>query len=142
MNKDNVINILREKGVKITLQRRFVIESVLNDRTHPCAEDVYFKVKKKLPEISLATVYQTLDLLEREGLLLKISFPDGKSHFDPFIKPHFHFYCENCGKIEDRNVMNENPLKDIIKREKTDFEVKNYTIMVYGFCKKCKSKGA
>ena len=141
MNKENIIAILRERGVKITPQRRFVIESILNDRTHPSAEDVYNKVKKKLPEISLATVYQTLELLESEGILLKISLPDGKSHYDPFINPHFHFYCEKCGKIEDKEIANTKTLEETITKE-SNFEIKNYTVLVYGFCKKCKQKGA
>lgn len=139
-DKEKIIEILRTKGIKITPQRRFIIESILNDKTHPSAEAVYIKVKKMLPELSLATVYQTLELLEREGMLLKLPLPDGKTHYDPSIHPHLHFYCEKCEKIEDIETGDERVIKEFLNTKSKDFEIKNFTILIYGICKTCKQK--
>jgi Fur family peroxide stress response transcriptional regulator len=134
----NIINFLRENKIKITPQRRLILELVLKDRTHPCAEEVYLKVREKMPDISIATVYQTLELLEKKGILLKIDFPDGKSHYDPYTIPHLHFYCTNCKNIIDFEFEDREIFEKFINKIDRDFEIKNYAIILYGICKNCK----
>mgnify|MGYP000042699459 FL=1 len=134
----NIINFLKENKIKITPQRRLILELVLNDRTHPSAEEIYLKVKEKMPEISIATVYQTLELLEKKGILLKLDFPDGKSHYDPYTIPHLHFYCTNCKNIIDFEIEDKEIFEKFIKKIDKNFEIKKYAIILYGICKNCK----
>jgi len=140
MKKNNIINFLRENKVKITPQRRLIAELVLNDRTHPSAEKIYLKAKEKMPEISIATVYQTLELLEKKGMLLRIDFPDGKGHYDPYTIPHLHFYCINCENIIDFEIEDKEIFEKFINKIDKNFEIKNYAIILYGICKNCKKK--
>ena len=86
---------------KYSRQREAVYEAVCSVRSHPTADEVYDSVKKKLPNVSLATVYRNLSLLCSEGKLIMINTGDGASHYDGFTEKHHHLVCsERC--IRDR----------------------------------------
>jgi len=78
-----------------------VAEYVLSTEAHPTAEQVWAEVRARLPLISRATVYNTLNLLVRKGLLRQIQLAEGRVGFDPNLEPHHHFIDEATGLVLD-----------------------------------------
>jgi len=94
---------LKALGLKVTPQRRAVLDAIKGDRTHPSAEKIYKKILRKYPGVSFATVYNTLSKLAETGEIQELDIDPGKKRYDPQPLPHYHFYCKMCGKVYDVN---------------------------------------
>ena len=113
---------LRRHGIQPSAQRMAVAEYVLATDEHPSADQVWARVQATFPMISRATVYNTLNLFVRQGLLRQLVLAEGKVVFDPHLAPHHHFIDDATGSIHDvpweavevRNVEN---LKGVDVRE-------------------------
>jgi Fe2+ or Zn2+ uptake regulation protein len=92
---------LRRHGIQPSAQRLAVAAYVLETQEHPSAEQVFARVKSRVPMISRATVYNTLNLLVRRRLLRQLVLSEGKVVFDPNVGPHHHFIDEATGAIHD-----------------------------------------
>jgi Fe2+ or Zn2+ uptake regulation protein len=92
---------LRDQGIQPSAQRLVVAEYVLGTDEHPSADQVWTKVKARLPMISRATVYNTLNLFVEKGLLRQLVLAEGKVVFDPHVAPHHHFIDDGSGEIHD-----------------------------------------
>jgi Fur family transcriptional regulator, iron response regulator len=92
---------LRQSGVQPSAQRLAVADYVLTTEDHPSAEMVLEKVQSRLPMLSRATVYNTLNLFVEKGLLRQLDIAEGRVVFDPVLTPHHHFIDEESGRIED-----------------------------------------
>lgn len=97
----DVIDRLRARGVQPSAQRVAVAEYVLSTLDHPSADQVLNAVQKRFPLISRATVYNTLNLFVREGLLRAFVLTEGRVVFDPKVEPHHHLIDRKTGAIED-----------------------------------------
>ena len=84
-----------------TEQRTVILEELGHASDHPAADEVYLRVRDRLPHISLSTVYRNLELLASEGLIRKIEYGGGQKRFDPVADSHSHFHCRGCGGLED-----------------------------------------
>lgn len=84
-----------------TRQRRVIVEELMRHPTHPTAAQLYEATRRRLPRISLGTVYRNLDLLSRTGAIRKLAAPDGVARFDGNVEPHHHVVCERCGALAD-----------------------------------------
>lgn len=116
---------------RLTSQKAIILDYLKSVRTHPSAEEVYLNVRKKLPRISLGTVYRNLNLLKKKGQLQEILA--AAIHYDGNISPHAHFICQDCQTIYD--IFDQCHL---LKTKKTKVgEIKQYQIYLYGQCKKC-----
>ena len=82
-------------------QRELILETLKENVVHPSADYIYGKLKDKLPNISLATVYRNLNQLAENGTILKIEGLENSDHFDHNTHEHHHFLCEKCGRIFD-----------------------------------------
>src|SRR5207245_614965 len=91
---------LRTRGLRSTLPRRVTLDVVRATDTHPTAAIVFARVRRRLPRVSLATVYRNLRRLAAEGLLRERVEATGL-RFDPNVGPHDHFICVTCGRILD-----------------------------------------
>ncbi|OFI05424.1 ferric uptake regulation protein [Clostridium acetireducens DSM 10703] len=137
-------NSLKEKGYKLTPQRRAIVDIIIrNEGKHLTTEELYDLVKKECPEIGLATVYRTLQLLEEIGVVCKLDLHDGCSRYELIHEEenhqHHHLICSNCEKvIEVREDLLENLEKDI--EEKYNFKISNHSVKFYGICSECLSK--
>src|ERR1700722_4952061 len=99
-----LIERLRDRKWKLTAQRRVVAEVLAGEHIHLTADAVYSRAQQLLPEISLATVYNTLNELVDMGEVLEISAGDGPKRYDPNITvAHPHLYCVGCGALRDVN---------------------------------------
>lgn len=133
MRKNNrLLKDLKERGFKITPQRQIIAEVLEGNKEHPSAEDVYKKVIKVAPTVSIATVYKTLNSMADLGIIQRIDVGDGRFHFDPDTTPHSHFVCIKCKRIFD--IYEEIPLLKLGE----GFKVLRGQAIYYGLCKDCK----
>ena len=116
-------------------QREAILEVLRKTDTHPTANWIYEKVREKIPNISLGTVYRNLSGLTADGEILKVEVGDGFEHFDGDMSPHLHLYCKGCGKIMDQKLKS-----DYISRvaKESDFKTDTTIYVAYGICKNCK----
>jgi Fe2+ or Zn2+ uptake regulation protein len=98
---DDVIALLTRNGIQPSAQRVAVADYVLFTDEHPSADRVFARVKKVLPVLSRATVYNTLNLLVKKGMLRELVLAEGKIAFDPKMDRHHHFLDEGSGRIYD-----------------------------------------
>ena len=119
-----------------TCQKEIIFEYLRGVKTHPTAENVYSKVKNKLPRVSLGTVYRILKNFKEEGRAQEIP-AGGMSHFDANISSHAHFICQDCSRVFDVfDGICENC--GIIKSKRTKVgKIENYKVNFYGHCKNC-----
>jgi Fe2+ or Zn2+ uptake regulation protein len=120
-----------------TRQLEVVWEAVKNDKSHPTADQIYDKVRKRLPNISLVTVYRNLQKLVAEEKL-QILILGRSQRFDPLVGRHQHFICESCDRVFDVIVDTENDLKPV-KLPHEGFKVTSHQLAFYGTCKRCAS---
>jgi Fe2+ or Zn2+ uptake regulation protein len=134
--EQKLINGLRDKGYKLTQQRLEIIKLLARDISHPGAMDILQKVRKSVPRTSTSTVYYTLDMLKREGLIRELEFYDRENRYDVNVSNHINLICTECGKIGD--FMEDVPLFYESVEKKTGFKPVNIRFEYYGLCKECK----
>lgn len=93
--------MIKEMKLSNTNQRRVIIEELRKLKSHPTAEELYCKVKRRIPLISLATVYRNLDVLSEAGEVLRLEIAGKQKRFDGDTSPHYHLRCKECGAVED-----------------------------------------
>ena len=93
----------REKGIKVTHQRIEIFREIAQAKDHPDAERIFQRVRKRLPTVSLDTVYRTLWLLTDLGLVATLGPGYNRTRFDANLNRHHHFVCEQCGFTRDFN---------------------------------------
>jgi Fe2+ or Zn2+ uptake regulation protein len=127
----------RKRRVPMTVQRRTVLEVILDREDHPTADQVYDEVCERLPAISRATVYRILDMLVEFGLIVKICHLGSAARFDPKIHRHHHLVCMRCEAIID--VEETRPEKISWPNTRGHgFEIHDYHIHFRGMCIKCR----
>ncbi len=124
----------KKLGIKLTPQRLAILEYLENNREHPSAEDIYNALKDKFPSMSFSTVYNTLEVLTKKGLVKELGIDSYKRRYDPEVHPHHHFLCKKCGKILDIKSKYEIS----IPLELKDYQIVDFQIVFYGLCPKCK----
>lgn len=91
----------RRTEMVLTPQRELIIQELRSARDHPTAEELYQRLKARLPRISLATVYRNLETMSRAGLIRKIEAAGSQRRFDGSLCPHLHMRCVSCGRVMD-----------------------------------------
>ncbi len=92
---------MKKQTVRMTHQREIILDELKRTRTHPTADELYTRVKKRLPRISLATVYRNLETLSSAGLVAKLEITGRQKRFDWNQQPHDHITCTECHRIDD-----------------------------------------
>ncbi|MBP2073083.1 MULTISPECIES: Fur family transcriptional regulator [Thermoanaerobacterium] len=138
---DDIKENLKQKGFKLTTQRRAILDVIIENREkHLSSEEIYDLVKEKYPEIGLATVYRTLQLFDELGVIYKLNFDDGRSRYELYHNEdhqHHHLICLKCGSvIEMEEDLLEN-LEDAIENTK-NFQIVDHNVKFFGYCSKCK----
>ena len=129
---------ISQHNLKITKQRRAVLEAFLGIEDHISAEDLYKIVSAKEPKIGLATVYRTLSLLTESGLAAELDFGEGQKRYEhKYLHSHHdHMICTQCGKIlEFQNPMIEKLQEDVAREHR--FEMTSHKLDLFGLCSDC-----
>ena len=137
MDDQEVINIFREHGFKVTTQRLAICKFILSRKDHPSADQIYQTLKNDYPSISLGTIYKNLDLLEELRLVQKLKFNENSIRFDPDLDLHINMVCSKCGKIYDYKADSVNKMWDAIILD-LGFKPKGQRIDIYYDCDDCK----
>jgi Fe2+ or Zn2+ uptake regulation protein len=130
---------LRARGKRLTRARRVILDTVRATDAHPSAAVVYREVRRRLPRVSLATVYRNLRMLAAEGLLVERADLAGM-RFDANTVPHDHFSCVACGRIYDVPALGARRIRARVSA-RTGFEVLTQRIEFYGRCDACRRAG-
>ncbi len=120
-----------------TKQRRAILEELRSVKTHPTADEIYDMVRKKIPRISLGTVYRNLDILSENGMIQRLEQGAGCYRFDGAAHNHYHIKCVDCGRIDDVTDSAMDEIEDII-RGKTDFTIISHRLEYVGICPVCR----
>lgn len=141
---DKLKENLKQKGYKLTPQRRAIVNIIIsNEGSHLTTEELYDLVKKECPEIGLATVYRTVQLLGDIGILCKFDLNDGCSRYELVHEEenhqHHHLICTSCNKVIEVQGDLLEALEHNIEA-KYNFKVLNHSVKFYGLCSECAKK--
>ncbi|KJU95823.1 peroxide-responsive transcriptional repressor PerR [Streptococcus gordonii] len=132
----DVLNHLREKGVRITETRKAVIDFIIQSHDHPSADMIYQALLPAFPNMSLATVYNNLKVLIDEGFVSELKVRDDTTTYYDFMgHQHLNVICEKCGRIADMDL----DLPDVQQEaaDQTGYQITKSQMVVYGICPDC-----
>ena len=144
MRVDRLIIIIKAPSMKsepavkyrMTKQKRVILDVLKATKSHPTADWVYERVKKKIPNISLGTVYRNLNILKSQGEIIELSYGKGFSRYDGNSSNHYHFTCESCGKVLDVETPLTLSLGEEVSRD-MGVKVDRHRLEFYGTCGDC-----
>ena len=146
MEQTHFKEMLREKGLKVTNQRLLVLETIAaHPGEHLTTEEIYELARNKYPEIGLATIYRTVQVLVDLHVIDKVSFDDGFARYElgegetDTRHHHHHAICRTCGAV----MSFEDDLLEQLEQAvmvRMGFEVTDHEVKLYGYCKKCRAQ--
>jgi Fur family transcriptional regulator, ferric uptake regulator len=139
LTANKIIGILKEKGYKITPQRRALLKVIASHHDHLSPEAIYEITKQEYPSIGRVTVYRTLEILNTLDLVCQVHALDG-CHSYMMRRPtehHHHLVCSRCGKAVDFTDCNLKNLENNLA-EKTGFSIDGHLLELYGKCSDCR----
>lgn len=146
MDKEGCVQLLREKGQKVTNQRIGVLEVLSSGGDcHLTAEEIYDRVRERYPELGLATVYRTIQLLLDLKIIDRINLDDGCARYGMDRKDaktkhhHHHLICLSCSRVFSFDGDLLETLEEFIQ-ETDGFQVVDHEVKLYGYCKECQQK--
>lgn len=129
----------REAGLADTVQRRTIYGVLAESKDHPTAEALYQRVKRRLPQVSLATVYRNLRLFRDAGMVEEVATGSSFARYDANLQPHHHLICRGCGCVTDCYSTEFDSIVSVGSRL-DEFEVHDAKVNVYGLCRTCRPK--
>lgn len=128
---------MHETPTRMTRQRAVLLEVLRESQAHPTADELHTKVREKLPNVSLATVYRNLELLTNQGEIRTIELPGMPRRYDGDTYPHYHLHCVECGRIVD---IDHRVLPDMgtLLKMTGRFEVLRMRLELEGICEDCR----
>ena len=126
-------------GLTMTRQRRAILEELARTDGHPTADELYHRLRKDLPRISLGTIYRNLELLAEHGLVRKLEVAGSQKRFDADTSEHYHVRCERCGRVEDVAVDHLGHLDDAVA-EASEYRILGHRLKFVGVCPACQRK--
>jgi len=133
--------LLKEKKMRMTRQRKIILEELRKVNTHPSADEVYEIVRSRLPRISLGTVYRNLEILSELGEIQKLRLSGALKRFDWDTSKHYHIRCVQCNRVDDAPIAPLNQIEDELY-ESTVFEIIGHNLEFVGLCPECSKKFA
>ena len=131
--------MLRATHKRSTRQLEQVFKAIQGDHTHPFADEIHRRVRKKLPRISLGTVYRNLQRLVEDGKIRTVLLGERVARYDPETSDHDHFICESCGRVID--LFLERARRITLSPLANDgFIVTTHNLTVYGTCRGCAAR--
>ncbi|MDH5523204.1 MAG: transcriptional repressor [Desulfobulbaceae bacterium] len=124
-------------SLRITKQRQLILDELMSVKSHPTADELYQMVRKRLPKISLGTVYRNLEIMSDCGVIQKLDIGGTQKRFDANAETHYHVRCAKCGKVDDIDMPPDRSV------EKEAGKLSKYTIIRHrleftGICPACK----
>lgn len=135
---DQICSRLEDHGYRLTPQRMRIVEAVLAEEDkHLSADDIYTILRENHPEIGIATVYRTLEILRELGIVNQLTFEEGVSRYEYSAREHHHhLVCLKCGKVIEFSNDELERLEQKLAR-KYDFQIVGHHLKLYGYCSLC-----
>ena len=137
LTSEAVEGMARERGLKMTPQRRLIVDYLKTAEHHPTADEIFGAVNRKYPMTSRATVYNTLNWLKEAGMVREV-FEGGDLRFDPNVGGHHHFVCRVCGRIEDVDASVVGEIR--VGALPNEHTVEHCDLVLRGVCAACAGK--
>ncbi|MDI6795534.1 MAG: transcriptional repressor [Desulfatibacillaceae bacterium] len=128
--------MIQKRPLRMTRQRRIILDELKKVKSHPTADQVYEMVRRRLPKISLATVYRNLDILSGAGVILKIESGGTQRRYDGDTSDHSHIRCVRCNRVGDVFVSPIN-VPAVDESQACGFTVLGHRVEFYGVCPEC-----
>ena len=133
----DIIGKLGEQGYRLTPQRMMILSAIENSDNHISAEEIYAQVMAKYPHVNISTVYRTLELLKRLGLVTETDLGGGRVRYHPADKGHHHhLVCRECGAVIDLDESVLFPVKSVLLRD-YEFIADLRHLAIMGRCVNC-----
>ncbi len=128
-----------QQGMRCTVQRRVILETVLDLDNHPAADDVFDVVSRRIEGVSRTTVYRTLESLARMGVITKACHPGRVARYDRRTELHHHLICLYCDSIAD---ISDDRLDKLQLPDTSDvgFELRDFRVQLRGVCRDCRAR--
>jgi Fe2+ or Zn2+ uptake regulation protein len=131
---------LNSFGLRLTSQRKLLMDIIQRGEDHPDAYDIYRLAKKKQPKISLSTVYRSLQMFKKLGLIEELHLTEEHHHYEvKSSSDHHHLVCIGCGGVIEFECPLTRKIQEDVGAEK-DFEVIGIKTLMTGFCARCRAK--
>jgi Fur family peroxide stress response transcriptional regulator len=131
--------LCHQHGWAVTHQRQIIFETLMAMPGHPSPEEVFERVRKRIPAISLATVYKTIHTFLNSGIFGEVSIHHGSLRVDRNIRPHHHLVCTRCKSITDIDDADLEPVQ-LRKSLPGGFRVQRFAVEILGLCAKCSAR--
>jgi Fe2+ or Zn2+ uptake regulation protein len=139
MNKKTAdITATKGYGTRMTRQRRDILEEMRVPNRHLTADEIYARVRRRKPNISLGTVYRNLELLVQSGKIKKLSIGSGPKQYDGGMHRHYHIRCIECGRVNDVSADAFGDLDAAATAGASGFDIINHELEFTGLCSECK----
>ena len=137
MTQEQLAEELKRWGIRLTPQRLAIAEIVINSDDHPSVQQIHERVSERFPYITLATIYSTLTVLQKNGLVQELPFQK-LSRYDANLAPHANLVCVSCGAVVDTEIGQDKIalLRDELAN-KAEFEIASQRVDFYGWCPRC-----
>lgn len=132
-----ITQTFRAHGLRVTAQRLAVAAAVAEHGRHQTADEVYARVRRDLPAISLTTVYKILNELVELGRAQRVALGDGVLRFDPNVAPHAHLVCQGCGATED--LLAEEYYAGLPAVASRGYQITHHAVVFVGVCPRCQA---
>jgi len=135
---EDLVQKLRARRIAVTPQRLAVLATLQDRRDHPTAEMIFQEVRRQLPAISFNTVYKTLEVFYRQGLVIKVNPLHEVARYDGDTQHHAHLVCRSCHRILD--VPWEPAALPLLSGDLGGFQVEHQSLTLWGLCPQCQQK--
>ena len=133
--------MLHPKNTRMTRQRKVILEELLKQNSHPSADEIYQIVRRRMPRISLGTVYRNLEVLASMGKIQKLELSGALKRYDWNTNKHYHIRCLHCDRVDDAPIAPLNRLENDLYGA-TVFEIIGHNLEFTGLCPECSKKAA
>ncbi len=139
MDEHRDITLAKKHIYRMTPQRKVILEEVRKMNNHPSADEIYEAVRKKLPRISLGTVYRNLEILSEQGEIQKLELTDSVNRYDWDTRKHYHIRCVRCGRVDNAPIAPMQQLENELYGA-TVFTILGHRLEFIGLCPECSKK--
>ncbi len=135
-----------QKKWRMTNQRKVILDELRKSKEHLSVDELYIRVREKMPGISISTIYRNLEELSKHRLVRKLEPSSTQKRFDANVQPHFHILCVKCGRIDDVPFSMVSKINEMVRSSEkqiekmTGYDVVGYHLEFLGICPKCKKE--
>jgi len=137
---EKYVKLLKENSIKITPQRLEILRYLDEHRIHPTVDEIYSALKEENPALSKTTVYNSLEILRKHGIIQSLTISGSELRYDFENKMHHHFLCTECGRVYDIDFKCPNIEKIRQKIQSEGHQIDEVYGYFRGICKKCLKK--